>query len=112
MEDCVVMLGAKTNPHYYIKHADLLVCLSKSEACPRVVNEAKILGTPTVSTDFPTIYEFIEDGETGIISSLSDLPNAITRIIYDEGLRERIKVNISRFEFDNTELLCKIKKIL
>lgn len=112
MEDTVIMLGAKTNPHYYIMRADLFVCLSESEACPRVVNEAKILGTPTVSTDFPTIYEFIEDGKTGIISKLADIPTSIMRIISDEELRKEIKRNISQFEFDNTDLIATIESIL
>lgn len=112
MEDYVVMLGAKTNPHYYIKHADLHVCLSESEACPRVVNEAKILGTPTVSTDFPTIYEFIEDGYTGLISPLSSILDTITRFFTDDKLRERITTIISQFKFDNTKWLELIQKIL
>jgi glycosyltransferase involved in cell wall biosynthesis len=112
MDECIIMLGAKTNPHYYIKHADLFVCLSESEACPRVVNEAKILGTPTVSTDFPTICEFIEDGKTGIISPLSDIPNAIMRFCNDKVLRERIERNISQFHFDNTELMKRIDLLL
>ncbi len=112
MEDCVVMLGAKTNPHYYIKQADLFICLSESEACPRVVNEAKILGTPTISTDFPTIHEFIEDGKTGIISPLSEIPDAIIRMFTERSLYQQIKTNISQFEFDNTELLAQIQSIL
>lgn len=112
MEDTVIMLGAKTNPHYYIKQADLYVCLSESEACPRVVNEAKILGTPTVSTDFPTIYEFIEDGQTGLISPLSGIPDAITRLFTDDELRERIITNISQFKFDNTKWMELIQKTL
>ena len=111
VEDVVVMLGAKTNPHYYIKHADLYVCLSVSEACPRVVNEAKILGTPTVSTNFPTIFEFVENGQTGIIAPLSGVPDAIMEYYTDEGLRKRIKDNIGRFEFDNTDLMRKIETI-
>ena len=112
VEDNVMMLGAKTNPHYYIKQADLYICLSESEACPRVVNEAKILGTPTVSTDFPTIHEFIEDGKTGIISPLSEIPDAITRMFTESGLYQQIKTSISQFEFDNTELLVQIQGIL
>ena len=112
MDEYVIMLGAKINPHYYIRHADLYVCLSESEACPRVVNEAKILGTPTVSTDFPTICEFIEDGKTGIISPLSDITNAIMRFCNDKVLRERIERNISQFHFDNTELMKRITMLL
>ena len=109
VENEVVMLGAKANPYYYIKRADILVCLSRSEACPRVVNEAKILHTPTISTDYPSIYEFIKDKETGIITTLEGMSDAIKRLISDYELRERIKANISRFEFDNTLLMKKIE---
>ncbi len=112
MEDYVIMLGAKTNPYYYIQKADVLVCLSRSEACPRVVNEAKILHTPTISTDFPTIYEFIENGKTGIISSLYEIPNAILKWFSDEELRKEISINNGHFEFDNTELIKQIEDIL
>lgn len=112
MEEYVVMLGVKTNPYYYLKNADLFVCLSASEACPRVVNEAKILHTPTISTDFPTIYEFIENGVSGIIAPLEDIPAAILRLFDDAALYNRIKDNISSFSFDNTTLLNEIKRIL
>lgn len=112
VEDCVIMLGAKTNPYYYIKRADALVCLSRSEACPRAVNEAKILHVPTVSTDFPTIYEFIKDGKTGLISTLENVPLAIMRLFTEEGLYNHIKANISQFEFDNSELMDRLKTIL
>lgn len=110
--DYVVMLGVKTNPYYYIKKADLLVCLSASEACPRVVNEAKILHTPTISTDFPTIYEFIDNGKTGLIAPLEEIPSAIKRICDDTDLYKRIKDNICAFSFDNTDILSAIRKIL
>lgn len=112
VEDNVILLGVKTNPYYYIKRADIMVSLSRSEACPRVVNEAKILHTPTVSTDFPTIFEFIENKKTGLISSLEEIPSSILRLCNDEALYASIKENISRFTFDNTELIAQIKAVL
>ena len=112
VEDNVIMLGVKTNPYYYIKRADIMVSLSRSEACPRVVNEAKILHTPTVSTDFPTIFEFIENEKTGLISSLDDIPSSILRLCNDEALYTSIKENISHFAFDNTKLIAQIKSVL
>ena len=108
----VVLLGAKTNPYYYIKKADALVCLSRSEACPRVVNEAKILHTPTISTDFPTIYEFIQDRKTGIISSIEKMPLAIIDLFEDRELYESIKERISQFTFENGKLIAEIKALL
>lgn len=113
VENEVTMLGVKSNPYYYIKRADALVCLSRSEACPRVVNEAKILHTLTLSTPFPTIYEFINDGENGIITPLEQMPESILRLFSNnDGLRERIKANISRFTFDNSALIDAVKCIL
>lgn len=112
VEDHVKMLGGKSNPHFYIKRADLYVCLSSSEACPRVVNEAKILSTPVVSTDFPTIYEYIEDGVNGRIVRLEDVPKAITEILNNKELYSNIKKEISSFAFDNSNLINQLEEIL
>ena len=43
VENIVIPLGEKANPYPYISNADLLVNTSISEACPYVINEAKIL---------------------------------------------------------------------
>ena len=108
----VIMLGAKSNPHFYIKRADLYVCLSSSEACPRVINEAKILGTPVISTDFPTVYEYLEDGLNGRIVSLENMPQAIIDLLTNEKLYLHIKEEIGRFSFDNNSLINQLEKIL
>ena len=43
LEEHVVHLGNQVNPYPYFRNSDLLVCLSSSEACPMIFNEAKIL---------------------------------------------------------------------
>lgn len=110
MKEYVIYLGGKPNPYPYLKAADLMVTLSKSEACPMIFNEAKILHVPIVSADFGSAFEFIENGKTGIITSIEGMPKAIMRIISDEELRE--KRNIGQFEFDNTDLIATIESIL
>ena len=112
MEENVIYLGGKSNPYPYFKAANLLVSISKSEACPMIFNEAKILHVPIVSADFGSAFEFIEDGKTGIISPLADIYSNIMRWLSDKGLREKISKGISQFEFDNTELIATIKSIL
>lgn len=112
VEENVICLGIKTNPHYYIKNSDLLVCLSSSEACPRVINEAKILSTPTVSTNFDTIYEYLENEKNGIISSLEAIQNSIADILQNKELYSKIKTEISNFHFDNTLLIKEIEEVL
>ena len=60
VEEEVTLLGEKSNPYPYIRHADILACTSISEACPYVINEAKILGVPIVCTNFGSSIEFID----------------------------------------------------
>lgn len=102
----------KTNPHYYIKNADLLVSLSSSEACPRVINEAKILHIPVVCTDFDTAYEYIDNMVNGIISPLNEIHQSILQMIQDRDLYYKITNNISDFHFDNDEIMKIIYEIL
>lgn len=112
VRDNVVLLGFKSNPHYYIANSDLFVCLSSSEACPRVINEAKILGTPIICTDFSTAPEFIENGKDGVIVPISEIPDAIEQLMKDDNLYNRYKNEIQKFRFDNTQILTKLDKIL
>lgn len=67
LSNVVFYLGPKANPYPYFANADLYVCLSESEACPMVFNEAKCLGTPIISTDFGSSHEFILSKKDGVI---------------------------------------------
>ena len=107
----VELLGVKANPHYYISKADLLVSLSISEACPRVINEAKILHTPVVCTNFDTASEYLINGEDGIISTIDDIQSEILNMIQDSHKYQQIKDRISQFKFDNNTLLIQIKEL-
>lgn len=112
VSDNVILLGAKSNVHYYINKANLLVSLSRTEACPRVVNEAKVLHTPVVSTDYRTIYEYIVDHENGIITPIDQIGDAVYDILTNKVLYDKIESNISTFTFDNSLLLEKIESVL
>ena len=112
VSDNVICLGIKTNPLFYIKKAELLVTLSSSEACPRVINEAKILGTPVVCTDFSTAKEYIESGKDGIIDTIDNIKYSILGIIKNKNLYDSIETNISKFEFDNSTLMNSIEGLL
>lgn len=110
--DNVILLGMKTNPYYYIKNADLLVSLSISEACPRIINEAKILHTPVVCTNFDTAYEYIDNYTNGIIAPIDSIHTSILEIIQNKKLYKTISDNISDFKFDNEDIMHEIDKIL
>ena len=108
---CVILLGAKSNPHFYIKQADLLVSLSSSEACPRVIIEALILGPPVLSSNFPSIYEYLDDGLYGRIAPIENFPDAIAQLLTDKPLYNRLKNNLKNYSFDNTSLIKQLEAI-
>ena len=108
---CVKLLGAKSNVHYYIKNSELLICLSSSEACPRVINEAKILHVPVICTDFSSAHEFIESGKNGIICTIDEIADNVFDLIQNRALYKKIQDNIAEFRFDNSEILKKINEL-
>ena len=110
--DCFSWLGGKLNPSPYFKAADIYVCLSESEACPMVFNEARIFGSPIVSTDFPSSFEFIENGYDGIISDFDNLVHALSRLMKDPILFAEMRQNSLSRVFDNESIMRKIEQII
>lgn len=104
----VVLLGNKDNPYPYMRQADLFVSTSISEACPCVLSEAKVLGVPIVATDFGSVYEFITNGEDGLISSITDMAECIYRVLTNRGVYEKIKDNLSTTRYDNNVIIDKL----
>ena len=80
VENEVVFLGGKYNPYPYLKAANLMVTISKSEACPMIFNEAKILHLPILSADFGSAFEFVEQGKDGFITTIEQMPQQIIEI--------------------------------
>lgn len=71
--------GKQDNPFPYMKHADFLLQLSDYEAFGYVLQEALILGTPVITTDYLSASEMIRHGKNGYIikKDLSDFTTAI-----------------------------------
>lgn len=108
VENIVIPLGEKANPYPYISNADLLVNTSISEACPYVINEAKILRTPVVCTDFGSAKEFIDYGKNGYYEPIEKIPTTIETLVKDPQILEGIRCNLSYFKYENRILLQKI----
>jgi len=81
VSDCVILLGNKTNPYPYLKQSDLLVATSNSEACPMIFNEAKLCGTPIVTSNFGSAHEFISEDINGYVCSIEKIEEKIIDLI-------------------------------
>lgn len=112
VQDCVLYLGGKNNPYPYFVKSDLLVCLSKSEACPMVFNEAKVLRLPILSTDFGSSYEFIEEGKNGFITSIEQIPVKLEELIINkESLYNMKKASLADADDSNGIILSQLRQL-
>lgn len=104
--DNVILLGNKSNPYPYIKMSDLLVSLSSSETFNNTLTEAKILGVPVVTTNYPCAYESISQGKEGLISSFEDIEETLLGVISNkDGIYNNIKNNLSSYNYNKNKLL-------
>lgn len=101
-------LGPKQNPYPYIKNSDILVSTSSSEACPFVVNEARVLGVPVVSNNYPSIIEFIKDGVNGRIGSIDEMPRILAELISNKEILDCLKEGMRADEYKNDLIITNI----
>ncbi len=104
VEGDVILLGSRNNPYPYIAKSDLFVLTSRYETYPTVINEAKILATPIVSTAFNGVEE-IMSSEYGVIASIDELHQAIYKMYSDREYYAQCKANLGAFKQDNEALL-------
>lgn len=97
LNDHVILLGFRDNPYPYIKSSDIYVQTSKFEGLGRTLIEAAILHKPIVTTDFPTAYGLVEDGETGFITEMKaeKLAEKIQLLHADNHLYKSMVENLS-----------------
>ena len=104
-------IGARKNPYVYMKSCNLYVCLSVSEACPFVINEASILHLPIVCTDFPSAHEFIKPGFNGVICSFESLADNISSLIFNKKKYGELCENVKSYTYNNELIKKKLKNL-
>ena len=71
LENQLILVGLKENPYPYILNADLLIQTSHLEGKSVVLDEAKILKTPAIITNYNSAHDQINDGIDGLIVDMS-----------------------------------------
>ncbi len=104
VEECVIILGPKDNPYPYLRRGDLFVLTSLYETYPTVINEAKILSIPIVSSNFNGVNEIMSE-DFGIITEIDDMTSAIEKILTDDLLYDKYKRALSQFTMNNRALM-------
>lgn len=105
MEDCVILLGRRSNPYPYMKNCDLYVQTSFHEAYCLAVAEARVLHRPIVTTNATGVSEQFNGGDGLVVSQTADaLYEGIRKLLEDEELRRSYSQKLAQtpmFEEDD-----------
>ena len=102
LESDFIMLGSKENPYPYIKNATMLVQSSRFEGKSVVLDEAKILGTPIVVTNYSTVGDQIKVDKEGTITEITSggIAAGIKKMM-DVSYRNQIREYIKAHDYGN-----------
>ena len=111
--DKVILLGARSNPFPYIKKADYFVLTSQYEGKPIVVEEAKVLHTPIIVTNYSSAKNQVSE-KMGVVVDNTDekLIEQISNVIKSDSQLERIRKSNASYIYDNTLIKEQLRTIL
>lgn len=101
--DNITFLEETVNPYQYIAAADIYIQPSRFEGKSIAVEEAMVLKKPIIITNYATATDQIENGVTGLIVEMNPqaIAEAITRLIENAALAERLSQNLSAVDLGN-----------
>lgn len=90
VEKEIHLLGERENPYPYIQDADIVVQTSRFEGKSIVLDEAKILYKPIITTDYVSAHDQIMGEKSGMIVSINSnsIADGILRLLENPVLRE------------------------
>ncbi len=109
----VIFYGEQTNPYRYMKNADLLLLASYHEAAPMVIDEARYLALPVLSTRTTSTTEMIEAPGCGWVceNSQEAVSKALYKAVSDKNNLSCLKNELSEKCTDNENAAGQFKKI-
>lgn len=108
----ILLYGNQDNPYKYMKNADFLFIPSYHEASPMVINEAKFLSLPILSTNTISAHEMISENE-GLICENEDQSILLSLIkMLELKLYKDMKLNLEKEFYYNTISTSQILELL
>lgn len=113
LEKNVFLIGVKENPYVYMKKCDLIVQTSRFEGKSVVLDEAKILAKPVLSTNYDTVYDQLDDSIAMITEMNAEkIALGIEKIIKEEKLLQQYEENLKANQYGNEKELIKYYNLI
>jgi len=99
LQDSFIFLGVDSNPYKYMAKATAVTVLSDFESWSLVITEAKLLGTPVITTKTSGALEQIQDGYNGLLTDFDAeaIADRVQEYLTDNELQRRMRENLSGF---------------
>lgn len=114
IENFIFMPGYSNNPYKWMKNAEIVLLISKTEGFPLTTIEAMFCETPLIISKFHTgAQEISDNGKNCVVVPVGNsqaLSGAISNLIMDSNLRERYVRNAKKYinKFSQAEFEKKI----
>ena len=114
ISDSVFFYGEQSNPYRYMKNADLLLISSYHEAAPMVIDEARSLGVPILTTETTSSRDMVSDMGCGFVceNSTSALCEKLYEVASDRDGLASLKTKLKDIGADNADALRQFDEIL
>lgn len=114
IEDQVIFYGEQKNPYRYMKNADLFLLTSYHEAAPMVVDEARILGLPILTTETTSSQDMVIDIECGWVcgNSQEALNESFCNVVADRDALITFKRDMLKRIADNSKAIAQLGVLL
>ncbi len=103
VSDAVIFHGEMGNPYPYIKQADLMLLTSYHEAAPMVIEEARCLGVPILSTEIISTKEMVTEAQAGWVcdNDQAAIDETLCRVLADREGLEAVRQRLLATAMDN-----------
>ena len=103
LSDNIKFIGIRSNPYPYIKRADVFAMPSRYEGKSIALDEAKILHKPIVVTNYPSVYDAVENKITGLIVEMNgeSIASGIQQLHDDAMLRDALTSELGKHNYGN-----------
>lgn len=105
IKDCIEFYGEQSNPYRFMKNADLFLLTSYHEAAPMVIDEARCLGLPVLTTQTTSSKEMVVEEGSGWVceNSQEALNETLFKVLSGENELKLLKSRLSEKGADNSK---------
>ena len=114
LSDHVVFYGEQSNPYRFMKNADLFLLTSFHEAAPMVIDEAYVLGVPTLTTMTTSSNEMVTERGCGWVceNNQDSINKALLAVLREPKMLRDMKDSLRDRAINNDPVMAQFAEIV